>query len=125
MVNLRRRRQFKSVLFSRVVVVILVVLVVILGKATWSVFSKSSATNEKLERARQEREHLEEREEFLIREIERLSTEEGIEEEIRIRFGIAKEGERMFVVTDVKESTSTDEIKRGFWASVRKAFTGE
>ncbi len=61
---------------------------------------------------------LEKSKEKLNYDITRLKTEEGIEENIREKFGLAKEGENMILIIDDKNSTETEEEAGLSWFSL-------
>jgi len=56
----------------------------------------------------------------LREEIERLSTERGIEQEVRSKFEVGKDGEEMIIIVDNPEDEgfSNKEIKKTFWQKV-------
>ncbi|MBX4195362.1 hypothetical protein KW796_00120 [Candidatus Parcubacteria bacterium] len=58
---------------------------------------------------------LTEREEVLSAEIEKLETPAGVEEEIKSKFNVAKEGERVAVIVDRPESSTTTEPQKESW----------
>jgi len=66
------------------------------------------------------------REESLTSDIERLKTEEGIEETIRDKYQVVKEGEKMVVIVDqekVEEAAVKEETKdHSFWGWIKKTF---
>ena len=53
-------------------------------------------------------------------EIERLSTERGVDEEIRTKFRVVKEGEGMIVLVDSPDvsSTSSQNNAKSFWSKI-------
>lgn len=101
--------------WMKVAIVAMVLLVIVLIRATWSVYQKSVHTAAKRDQVAREMEHLEDRQEFLIHETARLQTEEGIDEEIRDQFGFAEAGERVFIILDDTEATTTEVAEISFW----------
>jgi len=93
---------------------VLFVIAVIVGRAVWNLYIKERDTNNKLEEVRAEHNDLKERSEFLEYEIKRLSTDVGVEEEIRNQYGLAQEGERVFVIVDRDEGNATT-TENGFF----------
>jgi cell division protein FtsB len=61
---------------------------------------------------------LEQSKEKLNSDINKLKTEQGVEESIREKFGLAKEGENMILVVDDKNAPQTDknEDSGGFFS---------
>ncbi len=63
------------------------------------------------------------RNEELQNKIVRLSTVSGVEEEIRSKFSVAKEGENVVLVIDNKnDNASTTTTKKEFWTFISKFF---
>jgi len=95
----------------------------VVGRATWSVYQKERVTRHKLGSSQEEYSELTQRQEFLESEIERLGTPEGVEEEIRERFGFAKEGERVIVLVESDQSgASAGGSGSGFWSWLKGLF---
>ena len=107
----------KNVFFSRGILIILVFFVVIVGRSVWGVYTKERETQQRLDGVRAEHDDLNDRSVFLEGEIERLSTEKGVEEEIRRQYGLAREGERVFIIVD-RESEEATTTQTGFWKSL-------
>ena len=63
---------------------------------------------------------LEGREESLREEIERLSTQRGIEEEVRSKFEVGREGEEVIIIVDNPEAENVGEkyTKKTFWQRI-------
>lgn len=117
MFDVRERRKFKRILYSKGMLLVLSVVVIFLLGAVWDVYQQSrEATGRRLESAA-ELEELVNRQTALRREIDYLSSDRGIEEEIRNKFEVAKEGEEVLIIVDPQqEETSTqEEVEGGFW----------
>ena len=66
---------------------------------------------------------LEVEKEKLSSDIARLKTEAGVEENIREKFGLAKEGEALIVVVDDKnKNDGADEDSGGFFSFLKNLF---
>jgi len=65
---------------------------------------------------------LEERKEALERNIETLSTDRGVEQEIRNKFEVSKEGERVIVLVDKKDEENEPLKKRGIFSYILDLF---
>lgn len=87
----------------------------------WIVFGfmgKMQATRENRDLAESRVEELKRQKEDLSSKITRLKTEEGVEENIREKFGLAKEGEKVVVIVkDESEPEPPAEEEKGgfFW----------
>lgn len=90
---------------SRVTIGILLCLCLVLGYSTSSVVSKRRQARETVLQARKEKQQLIDREQALVKDIEKLSTEEGKEEIIRNKYRAHKEGEGLIVITSLKDTS--------------------
>lgn len=118
--DFRQRFRFRRMLYSKIVAVALLALFVLVAQATWGMYEKSVEAGERRDRAEMTLRGYEERTEELDANIERLSTERGIEEEIRDRFMVAKEGEGVIVVRTPSAEKKEDVVivngeKRSVW----------
>ena len=124
MFDFYEKRRLRQILYSKLTYVILVIIVLLLFNSVWNLFFTERDT--RLERKKLEKEFavLEIQEAQLRSEIERLTTPEGVEEEIRSKFEVSKEGENVMVIIDSEEK-NTDILlneKRGFWAGFLSIF---
>jgi cell division protein FtsB len=117
----RFKRRRKNIL-SYVVVLVMVVLTVLLGRSTWGIYQKHKISSEKRGEALEQLEELQERKEGLERELERLNTERGLEEEIRTKFQVSKPGEETIVL--VEPESAGDNINEGpsLWERIKNIF---
>ena len=84
----------------------LIIGLVIVGRGAFGMFQKYSKVQQKIKEARAQLDTLKDQEKFLRSEIERLSSNRGVEQELRERFGVAKEGEDVVVIVDDKKGES-------------------
>lgn len=124
MIDFQQKRQIKSVMYSKVSFVVLFILVIFLSKATYNIYQKSKLSSENNLVVRREYESLKTRKDMLESEIDRLKTDNGVEEEIRGKFNVAKPGETVVVVINGTGSSmsNTDSSNKGFWSSVFNIF---
>lgn len=111
--------------FMKIGIGVLALVVLLLLRATWSVYRKSVATEEKRNQAEQEITELSARRDFLQAENERLQTPEGMDEEIREQFGFADEGESVFIILDPPATTTVEVEEKGFWGWLTGLFGGD
>ena len=105
MKSFQPKRGFRNIVYSRPVLVILGVLLIFfvwgvvgfMGKMTITTENKKIAENRVLD--------LQKEKVKLSSDIAKLKTDSGVEESIRDKFGLAKEGEGLIVVEDDKNST--------------------
>ena len=100
------REQKKNILFSRWAFVVFIIVLIVVARATWSVSKKQEETRQNLTQAEIELHNLREREVSLEEKIAELSTDRGVESEIREKFSVARAGEHaVILVSDEKEKS--------------------
>ncbi|MBI2048247.1 MAG: septum formation initiator family protein [Parcubacteria group bacterium] len=98
--DFKRRTLFRSILYSPITASVLVILIFFVGQATIKIFKTYLETRQDYQAAIAEFEKLQNREKSIKNRIESLSTERGIEEEIRNKFGFIKEGEEVVIIVE-------------------------
>jgi len=117
--DFRKKRQFKRMLYSTGVLVLLGIVVFFLGRATWDVYQKAKLTSENRQEALNELTRLQKQEATLKAELERLQTDRGIEEELRSKFNVAKEGEQVITIVSPQNTTeNSDDQVLPWWKRV-------
>jgi cell division protein FtsB len=122
---MRRFFRKKSIhkLYSWPVLVILLAFLVSALYWTWGAYQKRAASLEALGGTKRVWEQYKDREAKLTEDIDKLETSRGLEEEIRERFSVAKEGEKMAIIVDDRNSVEeTTPPKEGFWDSIMEIF---
>ena len=99
---------------------VLLFLAVLLFIFAWGVFgfiSKTGATRENRKISENKVAELERKKEKLSADIAKLETDEGVEENIRQKFGLAKEGEGVIIIVeDPNKPEIPKEESKGFWS---------
>lgn len=90
----------RRAMYAKPTIIVLAVVFVMIANGAWGMYEKSREATDKTDAVAQRVAELESREEELTRDILDLSTERGIEGEIRDRFMVAKEGESVIIVAD-------------------------
>ena len=85
----------------------ILILLVVLAKANWNMLDKSSATSLKLSQVQTELDKLKARERNLTNQINYLSTEQGIEAELRTKFRAVKDGESVAVILESPRASAS------------------
>ncbi len=98
--DFRERSQVRRALYSIPMMGVILILLVIAVQGAWGMYEKHLDARGKESQVREELAALNAREAELRTDIEQLSSERGIEAEIRERFMVAKEGEQVIVLTD-------------------------
>ena len=109
----KQKRQLRKRIYSKPVLVLLIIILAFITHGIWGIWKKTKQSKETLEVAQMELDKLKEREEAIEKKIGRLGTETGLEEEIRSKFDVAKEGEKIIVIVDKNELPPVIEEKPG------------
>ena len=106
MLDIRERTRLRRFLYAKPTIIALVLVVVLLFRGVWGVYQKSAEAVAKRDKATAELADLAARKKELHEGIARLSTGEGVEAEIRDRFMVAKEGEKVMIIADPAANAS-------------------
>ena len=106
--------------YSKLVLIILMIGSVFLMKAVWNAYGEMIHTREQASALQQEFDSISVRAHELSQNVSLLGTDEGVEKEIRKKFGVVKEGERVVVIIEEKpvEQKDTPLEKQGFLGSI-------
>lgn len=113
------KKKIKRRIFSKISIGFLAIMLFFLIKATYNVYQKNVESQANLARVNSSLEETEQRYESLKKENERLGTNEGVEEEIRHKFQVSKEGEKVIVVIDDESQKATTSPPTTFWARLK------
>jgi cell division protein FtsB len=117
------KNRVRRILYSKGMVILLIILFLYMMNATWNMFKKASESAANLATATNELNRLKSREDVLSTEIERLSTDPGIEAEIRNKFSVSKPGEKLLIIVDDKPTTTPEVAKpESWWTKFKKFF---
>ncbi|MCH7529686.1 septum formation initiator family protein [Patescibacteria group bacterium] len=121
----REKRKLKQILYSKLTLAVLFIIVLFLASTVLSVYQKEKSTRVAKELQEMEFDELSGREAVLRAEIDRLNSNRGIEEEIRSKFEVGREGERIIIITNPVDTTETENRNktRGFLGKVLDIFT--
>jgi cell division protein FtsB len=103
MFDFHEKRKIRSVLYSRPVVAFLCICTIILSFSVYHRYTVAREMKAKLSDREQELSELRSRAELLESKVEYLKNERGIEEELRNRFDVVKEGEQVIILIDEPE----------------------
>ena len=122
MLEFQVKKRVKKVLYSRAMFVVLLVVIAFAGKATWSVYQKEKTSQVYLDRLQAEITELKQRQDYIKSGIGKLGTSRGIEEEIRQKFKVVKDGEAMAILIDDESAVATSSPEKGFWSTIVDVF---
>lgn len=100
MFDFYEKRRIKSLLFSKVSIFILVILTTLLALSVYERYQMEREVAERRYEREAEHQELARRATELEEKIAYLESEKGIEEELRDRYGVVKEGEQAVVILD-------------------------
>lgn len=100
--NFQKKKNMWSLLYSKPVLVFLGIILVLFTYNLLGLLGKMRETVKNKENAQNRLEELSANKERLTQHIAQLETEEGIEENIREKFGLVKEGEGVIIVVEDK-----------------------
>ena len=100
MSEFEQNRRIRRILLSPVVLVLLAILLFFLARGVWNIYVKDRASISELNSSKERLAKLQSRQETLVVSTEKLSTESGVEYEIRDRLQMARAGERQIVIVD-------------------------
>lgn len=119
------QRRIKHFLYSWPFIILLGVILVIFFRAAWGAYLDERETQIVKQQRVVYLDELKDREASIQTEIDRLNTSRGVEEEIRQKFEVAKEGEGVIVIVDAPEDlgSSAEKPPRGFFQVIADFFS--
>lgn len=124
MLDIQQKRKLRFVMYHKYTLIALSILVVIFMHSTWAIYNKKTESELLMDSSEQRLLDLQTREKDLKEKIDKLNTEQGIEEEIRSKFNVTKENENVVIIVENKEKeASTTDEKVSFWQRI-KSFMG-
>jgi len=112
-----RKRKVRQFMFSIPVLILLFIILFFVAKGSWGVYKKYSLSKSELENSQSDLAVLEEKKQTIETKIEKLQTETGIEKEIRSKFDVAREGEKLIVIVEDKVAEEIVVEKKGFFGN--------
>jgi len=106
--NYGNRSKLNRIASSPITLVIVIMLFAIVTRAAWTIHEKAVSGAAKLSQAAAELEKLQARQSDLTEKVAYLSTDNGIESEIRTRYRAVKPGESVAVIVDDSQTASAD-----------------
>ena len=116
-----KRRLSKRIISSPLPLVVLLIAIVVLTRAAYGIHEKAAASAEKLSQAENELAKEEAHESDLKNKVSSLSTDDGIEAELRTKYRAVKDGESVAVIVDGTPSAGGDASSTSLSASADAA----
>jgi cell division protein FtsB len=105
--NFQEKRSLKHILQSKPVLILLSIMVLVFAWSVLGLLGRMQETAQNKKIAEDKITELQKRKGSLSSEIDDLKTEQGVEENIREKFGLAKDGEGMIIIEDDKNQVAT------------------
>lgn len=96
--DFQAKSRWRRLVYSRPIIILLALVIIALARPVWKIGHQARVVETEEEQVAAELAALESRRDFLEREIAALQTARGIEGEIRKKFPVVKEGERVIIV---------------------------
>ena len=124
------RPRWKKVVSSPASILFLLIVLALVGRAAWSIRQKSILSQTKLDEAKAGLVKLQERDADLSQKVAYLSTDEGVEAELRSKYHAVNEGESVAVIlddpgsqtADAQATTASSSVPLGWWGSFLRMF---
>lgn len=111
------KRHIRSKIYSKFTLVSLLILFILLARGVYSLYLKNNESLDMRRDAELRLKSILSRKDTIGKEIEKLSSDEGVENEIREKFNVVKPGEKVVIIVPEEVATSTEEEK-GFFKSL-------
>jgi len=121
----QKKQNIKRALYSKPVLVLMGIVFLFLVYVTWNMYTKAMVPQANRISAEEELAELQAREVELMARIEMLGTEEGIELEVRDKFGLVRDGEEVVVIVeDTSSGGSSDRNANNIslWQKILRVF---
>lgn len=126
MTQFQKQENSKNIWHSPIILFLMIVLILVFMYNMIDILEKVRETSKKKEFVTEQVNQLKEREEILNKNIEKLNTEQGIEEEIREKYQLVKKGEKMVVIVDsddtIKDVNISTKPKKSFLIFLKNLF---
>lgn len=121
----QQKQKIKKRIYSKTAILFLLVLIFFTTRGVYGIYKKESESRREVERVEKKKNEIQNRLTFVTKSVGLLSTDQGIETEIRNKFDVVKSGEKVIVVVD-KEIPPAPEEKKNFlekfWNGVTSVF---
>lgn len=120
--NFNKKIALKKRIFSLPVLLVLLVVLIIIFCSVFGLIKSNNKTRENRDLAFNQLASLQKREQELKSGIEKLKTEDGMEENIRDKFRATKEGEELIVIVEDKKEQPAVAERGGFLGFLKRVF---
>jgi len=111
MFDFHEKRKIRGILYSKTAILCLAAFALFLAFSAYNRYKIAEEMKTKLESRQAEYQELEMRAQALQTQVEYLENERGIEEELRNRFDVAKEGEQVIILLEDTNKETKESIE--------------
>lgn len=121
--SFQKNSRFKKMIRGKVFLAFLGAVIIFFGYSLFGLISKMEETSRNKELAQEKLNQLGDAKQKLSSEINNLKTDKGVEENIREKFGLAKDGEGMIMIVDDKNKPpAPEDNSAGFFSFIKNWF---
>lgn len=122
--DFQQRNKIRKIVYSWVSIVALFFVFIFLVKSVYKVYGKHTLARQNSANAEKALLQLTERKEILEKNINKFETDIGLEEEIRDKFRMTKNGEKLIIMVEENASNTDSSTikKRGVWEWIKDIF---
>jgi cell division protein FtsB len=113
--ELEKKQKIKTRMYSTPALIALAIVVGFIIKGTYDVVEKMNSSKAYVSGLEARVETLKSRETELKRDIDKLETTEGVDNEIKGKFSVSKEGEHVAVIIDARNAPTTTATTTTSW----------
>lgn len=127
MLPFQERKKFRKILYSKASILVLLVALVLVSRGAWQVHEKAVIARTERDESARVLADLQDRNKALEASLTHLKSTQGIEDEVRQKYAVARPGEEIVVVVDEssKKGKNGDEApQKSFWQRFISLFTG-
>ncbi len=117
-----QKRKMRRFMLSTPVLVFLFIVLFFIMKGSFGVYQKYSLSKNRLENSQADLAVLEEKKENIENKIEKIQTDTGIEKEVRSKFDVAREGEKLIIIVEDEVKVDEPEKETGFFTTIKGWF---
>ncbi|MHB1118319.1 MAG: hypothetical protein ACYCZ7_02245 [Minisyncoccota bacterium] len=128
MLPFQERKKFRKILYSKTSIFVLFVALILASHGAWRVYQKAEIARTERDESVRVLTEIEERTKELETSLAGLKSDQGIENEVRQKYAVARPGEEVVVVVDEnsKKGKNGDEApQESFWQRLVSFFVGE
>ncbi len=121
MLEIRNKKRVKNILYSPIILLIMAIIFVILFRGVLNVYKKERLSYQYLKQDKIELQKILLRQQNLVSSLNYLKTDQGVESEIRSKFRLVKEGEKISVIIDDQNTeitTVSTTTENSFWYKI-------